>query len=254
VAGYVEAARAVEQLILEHAKDLATRMKTFSVHLAAIPPQQRTMPAGLDSVYAIEPAVVVSLRSRPHPRDVLFHVATKGERCVLLSSTVVTATGQFGNAKAWEAIGWFNPEEPPDKERVGEWLDRLLVSAIEAFERESFQGGAAPRTDCAVEQSLPTLSVEAVELLREAVNASGERKGMIAVEEWDVVTFRAGNHQIKLPQGDKRKEALYKYALDQLVNAGFLKQRRREGPTTVFEVTHEGYLAADQIAVRSEEA
>ena len=107
----------------------------------------------------------------------------------------------------------------------------------------SLQAGPKKETD---------LSPEASEVLLRSVNATGKRQGSIGLEEWmDGLTLRIGGSPIAIGHDDKRLQAKYQHAIKQLVTCGLLEQKYADGATRVFDVTYEGYLAADEIAVAS---
>jgi hypothetical protein len=88
------------------------------------------------------------------------------------------------------------------------------------------------------------LSPEAVDLLLHAVNATGEREGSIRVTEFlDGLTIWSGNRRLTIGHDDKRRQAKYRQALKELMACGLLEKLS----TDHLELTHEGYLAAEEI-------
>jgi hypothetical protein len=113
--------------------------------------------------------------------------------------------------------------------------DEVIRSIVQAME-------SRPRKEM-------VLSPEAAEVLLRAINAVGARQGSIALEEWlDGLTIRVGGGPLVIGQ-DKRLQAKYKHAIRQLVTCALLEQVSADGATTIFEVTDEGYLAADELTV-----
>jgi hypothetical protein len=91
------------------------------------------------------------------------------------------------------------------------------------------------------------LMAEAAEFLLCAVNAKGNRQGMIntCMTNWGL-TLVAGDRHDFISNGDRRAEAKYRHALDQLIDCG-LVERETE---SLLWVTYSGYLVADEILVR----
>ena len=93
------------------------------------------------------------------------------------------------------------------------------------------------------------LMPEAVELLLSAVLGETKRQGLIFASMSNVgLRLHAGSHPVFFTPGDRRSEATYKHALEQLVTCGLVEQESQ----TVFWVTYLGYLAADEIMVNQE--
>jgi hypothetical protein len=91
------------------------------------------------------------------------------------------------------------------------------------------------------------LMSEAVELLLSAVNTEGSRQGVFIAYRTNMgLTIGAGDRKDFIKRGDRRSEAKYKHALDQLVTCGLAERLSKDA----LEVTYEGYLAADEIMAR----
>ena len=93
-----------------------------------------------------------------------------------------------------------------------------------------------------------TLMPEAVELLLKAALTEGAMQGQIHFIPHDGgLSFLTGGIQVEAI--DRRSQAKYKAAFDQLIQTGLLE--RRSGAYS--EVTYDGYLAADELAVTAGE-
>jgi len=89
------------------------------------------------------------------------------------------------------------------------------------------------------------LSREAIEILLRAAHAEGKSEGMIVLTDGSVgFSVFPGNQLCPYRPGDHRAEAKYKAALDELLRRGLIEYRSE----SLREVTHVGYLAADDIA------
>jgi hypothetical protein len=88
------------------------------------------------------------------------------------------------------------------------------------------------------------LSPEALELLLHAVNATGRREGAVHLSDFEGLTVWSGNRRLLITENEKRKQAKYRQAVKELVRCGLLE----ELPEKHFELTDQGYLAADEIA------
>ena len=97
----------------------------------------------------------------------------------------------------------------------------------------------APRSDHT------TLPPEAIEILLTAVASEGVAQGNVHAIQHDagfVVMVGGGT---TFDSDDRRTQAKYKQGVSQLIAAGFLEHVSAE----LYEVTAEGYLAADDLAV-----
>jgi hypothetical protein len=92
------------------------------------------------------------------------------------------------------------------------------------------------------------LSKEAVELLLGAVGGSDHFEGVIhVVEHMGGVDFAAGSSDSLNPPGNNRRAADYKRGLKQLEDRGLVEQQS----DSMYELTSDGYLAADELAARA---
>lgn len=91
----------------------------------------------------------------------------------------------------------------------------------------------------------PALSQEAVEILLAAAHSTGNREGMIALSHTNV-GFRLfpGSHSCPYESRDRRAQARYKAALEELHDEALVECMS----DSLYEVTHAGYLVADEIA------
>ena len=88
------------------------------------------------------------------------------------------------------------------------------------------------------------LSPEAVEILLRTVNTSGAEQGsVLVVRTSGGLTVKAGDCPRTIGHDDRRGQAKYKHAVEQLVASQLLEYCAPD----VFDVTYEGYLAADEI-------
>jgi hypothetical protein len=98
---------------------------------------------------------------------------------------------------------------------------------------------AAPKTEVA-------LMPEAAELLVAAVGCKSNRQGIVFASMMNSgLRLGAGERYNFFTPGDRRAEANYKHALEQLLTCGLVE---RESASMLW-VTHSGYLAADEIMV-----
>jgi hypothetical protein len=90
------------------------------------------------------------------------------------------------------------------------------------------------------------LSPEAMEILLRSVNTSGEEQGSIMVSlETEGLSIQMGDTTRTFSHEDRRTQAKYRRALQELSSLGFL-----DGYCEDFlDVTYAGYLAADEIMV-----
>jgi hypothetical protein len=96
-----------------------------------------------------------------------------------------------------------------------------------------------------------TLMPEAVELLLGAVKVPDSGQGSILVSRsFEGVSVVVGGGEQLIDIKDQRTAAKFKRAVSQLLQAGLAEQLSKE----VFEVTYEGYLAADEIMTRGSQA
>jgi HNH endonuclease len=86
---------------------------------------------------------------------------------------------------------------------------------------------------------------EAIELLLSAVNAEGSQQGTIYLMGFDGgANIQAGVRNDFIPQFNRRAEAKYKAALQELEDAGLIQPASDE----LWLVTDEGYVVADDVA------
>jgi hypothetical protein len=90
---------------------------------------------------------------------------------------------------------------------------------------------------------------EAVEMLVVAANSEGNRQGIIVVTRSNRGTsiWAGADQQALREPGDRRSEAKYTHALEQLEDCGLVRERSE----AMHEVTYEGYLVADELAARA---
>jgi hypothetical protein len=93
--------------------------------------------------------------------------------------------------------------------------------------------------------SAPSISNEAQRLLREA---SKDPHGIILKTETMAGTFVQVNGQQFTQPDESRSEALWRAAINELIRAGLIEDRRGEG--SLFYVTDAGYFAADALPAR----
>lgn len=97
-----------------------------------------------------------------------------------------------------------------------------------------------------VRQAHPTLSEEAAEILLGSVQANDSGQGSVIVgPSFGGSEFHLGGGERAIRPKDQRTAAKYKHALKQLLQCG-LVEATADG---VYEVTYEGYLAADELMV-----
>ena len=90
-----------------------------------------------------------------------------------------------------------------------------------------------------------TLTPEAVEILLAAVHATGNNQGMIVLSETNAgLHIFPGNQQCPYSVADHRATAKYKAALELPVSERLIEYSSE----SLREVTHSGYLLADEIA------
>jgi hypothetical protein len=93
---------------------------------------------------------------------------------------------------------------------------------------------------------------EAVEMLLRAANTEGNRQGMIIVRQMNNgTTFIAGERAVNTP-GERRAEARYRRSFRQLEDCGLVELEPES--QSVYSLTHSGYLLADELAARGEQA
>lgn len=91
------------------------------------------------------------------------------------------------------------------------------------------------------------ISPAAVELLLLSAHATGGRQGIIVVsEDLSGLSIEPGNSESPWQPGDRRGEAKYRAALKELEDACLIEY----ASDSMREVTHEGYLRADELAVQ----
>ncbi|MFZ1934405.1 MAG: HNH endonuclease signature motif containing protein [Thermoguttaceae bacterium] len=89
------------------------------------------------------------------------------------------------------------------------------------------------------------LSREAIGLLLAAAHAAGNHQGLIILRDSNVgLGIFPGNTQCPYQLADRRAEARYKAALDELRSEGLIEQTS----DSILEVTDSGYVRADTIA------
>jgi hypothetical protein len=101
--------------------------------------------------------------------------------------------------------------------------------------------------------SKPQLMPEALELLVAATSAVGERAGILTIIDTGQLTcvIRSGGRSDFITSGDRRSEAKYKRALEQLAQARLVEDlpgSQWVGGYDGWIVTYDGYLAADELA------
>jgi hypothetical protein len=92
--------------------------------------------------------------------------------------------------------------------------------------------------------SVTSLNRDSIELL---IAASADRGYLLYAEHFGGTNISAGKLQINLSNDDHRTTAQYKHALEELERSDLIK----EVNNGVFRITHEGYLAADEIEAAS---
>jgi hypothetical protein len=98
----------------------------------------------------------------------------------------------------------------------------------------------------AAEKPTTPLLPEAVELLTCAASVQDMAQGSIVVaHHGGEISFIIGGGERLIDRVDKRTQAKYKRALEQLVATGLVEHLGRGA----YEVTYEGYLAADELAI-----
>jgi hypothetical protein len=90
-----------------------------------------------------------------------------------------------------------------------------------------------------------SLSPEATEMLLRSVNGKAQQGCVLVTESFEGLSIMMGDDGRTIPNEDGRTQAKWKRAVRELREARLL-DRHSEG---VFEVTDEGYLAADEIIV-----
>jgi hypothetical protein len=101
---------------------------------------------------------------------------------------------------------------------------------------------AVPRSGALRQRRSGRLSHEAEQLLREAIE---DPHGTVLSLDTLGGSHVQTNEKDFVVANDPRSEALWKGAVEELVDQGFLKQRDVDGE--VFTVTNHGYRAGDQI-------
>jgi hypothetical protein len=92
----------------------------------------------------------------------------------------------------------------------------------------------------------PVFSPEAVEILLRAASTTGAEQGSVLVSlHFGGLTVKMGATPLTIGHDDRRTQAKYKQAIEQLVGAGLLAHRSKN----LLDVTEAGYVAADEIMV-----
>jgi hypothetical protein len=139
---YIPAANAVAGQILTHVNSFAGNLKTFTVHFGGMS-VNIPLPAGIDPVLDIQHTIIVGLRTRPEARMTKLFIGAKGDRCVLLRAVqIIRGDGGDTPPMAWEEVAWFNPTSPPDQQHVADWVNDIVVTAMEEFARDRLATGA----------------------------------------------------------------------------------------------------------------
>ena len=104
-------------------------------------------------------------------------------------------------------------------------------------------------------RSVPTTRIdllpEAIEILLAAANAQpGLGQGEVNTSWGGGFTVQAGGGDLTTDPSDSRKAARYRHALKQLVRCDLLEHLSED----FLEVTHQGYLIADEFAARGSQA
>ena len=124
------------------------------------------------------------------------------------------------------AEGKFPAEEPDN-------TDQLIARVVSGR-------GVGTRAD-----AQEALSPEAVEILLGAAHATGNRQGMIVLSKTNYgLRIFPGNQQCPYNVADRRATAKYKAALEELLSEDLIEY----ASDSLREVTHAGYLLADEIA------
>jgi serine/threonine-protein kinase len=132
---FVPAAQAIQQHMMAYVQTLS-QTKTFLVNLGGVT-YNIPLPAGIDPVYEIPVAIQVGIRNFSVRRQIKLTVGAKGDNCVLLCAVgEADSQGRFVLPKSWEELGWFNPEDSPNVERVLDWIKRKVASAMDAVVKE----------------------------------------------------------------------------------------------------------------------
>jgi hypothetical protein len=92
----------------------------------------------------------------------------------------------------------------------------------------------------------PGLSPEATEILLRAVNTMGPEQGsVLVILHTEGLSIKMGDASRTFKHDDRRTQAKYRRAIQELVGLGLLEQVS----DSVLDVTDEGYLVADEIMV-----
>jgi hypothetical protein len=119
------------------------------------------------------------------------------------------------------------------------------LSAPEAAEVDQATRRLADATHAAPARE-QDLSPEAVEVLLKAVNAQGPDQGSVMLTEtFEGLTVTMGSEALGIGHEKRRLQAKYKKAVKDLDRCGFLEHSGR----ACWDVTDEGFLAADEIMV-----
>lgn len=127
----------LSEIIQQYVHSLSQKIKPpFSVSLSGIG-LNLALPNGIDVVGDLGAAVVVGLETRPHTRIAHLRLGSKGDRCVIFRARWVNRSGpQRSMPQAWEELAWFDPARLPKEGQIAEWINELIVMAMEEFETE----------------------------------------------------------------------------------------------------------------------
>jgi hypothetical protein len=111
-------------------------------------------------------------------------------------------------------------------------------------DKDNADGGILALLQAAA-KAQPTLSSVATEILLQSVNGKAQQGCVLVNLSFEGLTITMGDVGRTIPNGDGRTQAKYKRAVTELRQARLLDYLSKG----VFEVTDEGYLAADEIMV-----
>ena len=125
---------------------------------------------------------------------------------------------------------------------IGEFRDKLARQLAQTVINNSYFATASAGIEipASVEESKPSLSAEAAELLSAASSDTNGTLAMLGTLQGLII--QANNKQFGTP-GDPRSEAKYKGAAEELRSLGLIEDRGHKGE--IFRVTNEGYRVAD---------
>lgn len=131
-----------------------------------------------------------------------------------------------------------------DLEALREIVRALPVVSGPVDWRDEITGVVTPPR---LNSSYAELSDEAKEILREAVNADG---GIMHIQGLGWETIRVNNRDL-IPDGNPRTVAMWEGGLEDLQRRGYIKDQGHKRQS--FEVTREGYRAADELGLNCSE-